>query len=154
MEEKAEGYFSDKKNWVSLLAVVISSISLIVAGTSLWWTYHNQQDQNHRWDALNLPRVELSEVGFIIWRELPPDEALKTDWGYKASLITKLEKRVVQQLYQIPYELVLFDTESSQIVPNTVSFFTVAKGKEEIARLNLREREAKIEFYKPTPSPK
>lgn len=86
------GFFSDPKNAISLFALLISITSLI-------WTLASQWEQNRRWDAVNLGRVELTDVGFIIWREISKEEALSTNWGYKPTLYSAVQNRVYKGQY-------------------------------------------------------
>ncbi len=123
-------FFADPKNAISLFALLISITSLI-------WTLASQWEQNRRWDALNLSRVELTDVGFIIWKEMSKEEALSTNWGYKPTLYSVVQNRIHQGKYQLPYELVLMDSDNKGI-PDSHGFFTLVEAQQEIARLGLK----------------
>jgi len=60
-----------------------------------------------QWDTLNLARVELTDVGFISWRELTRPEALRTKWGYKPDLYARQQPFFRSDTYSLPYQLVL-----------------------------------------------
>ena len=130
MTADTPSFFTDPKVAISLIAILISLSSLI-------WTFANQWEQNSRWDALNLGRVELTDVGFIIWKELSKEEALSTNWGYNPTLYSVVQERVHTGKYQLPYELILMDSNNVRI-PNSNGFFTLTEAQQEIERLKLQ----------------
>lgn len=139
MTTDTPSFFADPKVVVSLIAIVISLGSLI-------WTLANQWEQNRRWDALNLGRVQLSDVGFIIWKELSKEEALSTNWGYKPTLYSVVQDRVHLGKYQMPYELVLMDSNNVRI-PNSNGFYTLVEAQQETERLKPQTQPNVLKHY-------
>jgi len=130
MSSEAQRFFSDPKVALSVFAIFISAFSL-------FWTLANQWEQNRRWDMLNVGRVELTDVGFIIWKELSKEEALVTNWGYNPTLYSVVQDRVHRGKYQLPYELVLMTLDGSRI-PHSNGFFTLLEAEDEAKRLHLQ----------------
>ena len=139
MTTDTPSFFTDPKVAISLIVIVISLGSLI-------WTFANQWEQNRRWNALNLGRVELTDVGFIIWKELSKEEALSANWGYKPILYSVVQERVHRGKYQLPYELILMDSNNVRI-PNSNGFFTLAEAQQEIERLKLQGNPQVFKHY-------
>ncbi len=81
MSVNTQSFFSDPKVAISLFALIISIISLI-------WTFSSQWEQNRRWDALNLGKVELTD-GFIMWKEITREEAISMKWGYEPYCVNR-----------------------------------------------------------------
>lgn len=64
-------FFGDVKGPLALLAVIISVISLYA-------TISNQAEQNRRWEALNLGRIDLTDESFTMFKELSKEELGQT----------------------------------------------------------------------------
>lgn len=141
MSDDSQGFFSDPKVAISLLALLISIASLI-------WTLASQSEQNRRWDVLNLSRVELTDVGFIIWREVSKEEALSINWGHKPTLFAGIENRVYTGKYRLPYELVLVDSSTKNRITGSNGFFTLQEAEQEVLRLGLRATTSKPAVFK------
>lgn len=130
MADNTEGFFSDPKVAISLVALAISILSLI-------WTLANQWNQNKRWDALNLAKIELEDEGFIIWKELSKEEVLSTKWGYEPTIFQNIEDRRYTDRYQLLNCLALLDLGTNSRVPNSGIAFTLSEIEQEIIRLGL-----------------
>lgn len=128
-------------------SVVISLFALFIAVATFVWTIFTNAEQNRRWDALNVGRVELKDVGFIMWKEMSKEEATSTDWGYKPTIFSHAENRLHTGRYRIPYELVLVDPKSKKRIPGSHGFFTISEARKEMDRLNL-EKDFKPEIHK------
>ena len=117
--------------------VAISLFALLIAiGTSIWTIFTNAE-QNRRWDALNVGRVEISNIRFMMWKELSREEATSTDWGYKPILFSHAENGLHTGKYRVPYELFLADPNSMERIPGSNGFFTISEANAEMARLNI-----------------
>ena len=116
-------FFSDPKVILSLLAIIVSIVSLI-------WTLSNQWEQNRRWEEVNNANVEVKEMGFVRWKQMPKEEALSTDWGYNPVIYDNGDGA---QTF-LPYRLIARDQNGKQI-DNINPVFTVNDLNKEINRL-------------------
>jgi hypothetical protein len=72
--------FSDLKNNIAIIALIVSTISLI-------WTIRNQLRQNRQWTIINRANVELTKSKLVFFKECTLEEVNKKDyWGYKLTL--------------------------------------------------------------------
>ncbi len=128
----SQNFFTDPKVAISLFALLIAIATLI-------WTMFTNWEQNRRWDALNLGRVEIKDVGFIMWKEITKEEATSTDWGYKPTIFSHTENRIHTGKYRIPYELILVDPRTKKQLSGSNGFFTLAEAQAELTRLGIEE---------------
>lgn len=128
---KDVGFFSDPKVFISIAALIISLFGFV-------WTLFTNWDQNQKWEAINLGKLEISDVGFIMWKEFTREEATKINWGYNPTLFSYAEHRLHTGKYRIPYELILIDPSTLNKVKNCNGFFTISEGINEINRLGLK----------------
>lgn len=101
MSDNTQSFFSDPKVAISLLALVVSIVSLI-------WTLANQWNQNKKWDALNLAKIEVSDQGFVIWKELSEEQIRLMKWGYEPTIFQHNENRVYTGRYHLLNSLAFF----------------------------------------------
>ena len=120
-------FFSDPKVIVSLLAILISIVSLI-------WTLANQWEQNRRWEKLNNANPELKEVRLINFKEITAEEAHSTEWGYKPDIY---EKGEASNNYSLPYYLIARDSSNNKI-EGINKVFTLIQIKQELIRINYK----------------
>ncbi len=130
MSASNQSVFSDPKVIISLVAILLSAISLL-------WTFISNREQNRRWDELNLCRVELVDASFIMWKEINLKEALLIDWGYQPILFPHVENGLLTGKVRIPYELLLINPATQKRIPNSNGFFTISEAEQEIKRLGL-----------------
>lgn len=137
--------FWDPKIW-GLLLIFLGTLA--VGGGNFLYTWGVQQEQNHKWDALNAYGVELMDAGFVIYKQISEQERINTNWGYNPITLRFAKDRIISSQYQLPYELLLVKApimnEQFEQVPNSNYFFTVDEGKKEIERLGLQEGKFKI----------
>src|SRR5713101_4138207 len=134
-------FFGDVKGPLALLAVIVSVISLYA-------TISNQAEQNRRWEALNLGRIDLTDESFTMFKELSKEELDASDWGYIPFAFPRLEGRVVTQRMQLPYELVLWDANNKRRLPLSQGFFKLPEAQLEFARLGLDASQQSIQVLK------
>lgn len=132
-------FFSDPKVVISILALLVSIISVI-------WTLANQFDQNRRWDALNIAKVEFKEAKFYIWREMTKEEALKTQWGYEPLIVGSPE---AWNKLTLPYFLQLRDMATGVVVPHTNPVFTVGEAEAEARRVGFNSPVVLFRAFRP-----
>jgi len=130
MNNVTDTFWADPKIWIAILAVVISIIDFIFLSWFRW-------DQNRRWDALNIARVELSEVYFIAWEEIDRQTALTRQWGYSPSLFSIVKDHVHTDKFRTYEELVLWDPNHNIKIPHSNGFHTLNDAPLEIHRLGL-----------------
>jgi hypothetical protein len=136
---ESETFFSDPKVIVSILAIILSIVSLI-------WSLANQFDQNKRWDKLNAPNPEINEIRMTICKEISISEAQKLDWGYQPDLYGKGEATGIVYL---PYYLSLYNPESNEKIPRVNQVFTIDEAKQELLRLDYRGDINVFKHFKP-----
>jgi hypothetical protein len=124
----SSGFFADPKVVISLLAIVISIISLI-------WTLSNQFEQNRRWDLLNAPNPEFKEAKWVNFKEVSREDAMNINWGYEPNLYGKGE---ATNIYVMPYYLAIYDVVTEQKLNAANSVFTVQEAENEIKRINFK----------------
>lgn len=122
-----ETFFTDPKVAISIFALLVSIGSLI-------WTLFNQYEQNRRWDELNKARVELDDVGLLMWKEMSRDDAFKTDWGYNPEPINHIDGWLVTDRVRLPFELIFVGKDGKKI-PLSNGFFTLKEGEQETQRM-------------------
>jgi hypothetical protein len=138
MQENSN-FFSDPKVIISLLAILISTVSLI-------WTLANQWEQNRRWEKLNNGNPELKEVRLINWKELNESEAHSTEWGYKPDIYGKGE---AMDNYVLPYYLIVRDSTNNKI-EGINKAFTIVEIHQELQRINYKGKNIIInKFFRP-----
>ena len=120
-------------------AIAISLFALLIAIATFIWAIFTNAEQNRRWDALNVGRIEIKDVGFIMWKEMSKEEAISKDWGYKPTIFSHAENRLHTGRYRIPYELILVEPKSKKRIPGSNGFFTIPEAYTEMKRLNLDE---------------
>ena len=123
-------FFSDSKNVFSLIAILISL-------ASFYYTYTSQREQNKRWDALNLARIELIEQGFLVWKELSEHDASSVNWGYEPTLVQLIEGRKYRGRYQLLNSLSLIDIDTKTTIANSTHGYTLSDAVRELQRLGL-----------------
>lgn len=123
-------FWADPKIWVAILAVVISIINFIFLSQFRW-------DQNKRWDALNIARVELSEVYFIGWEEIDRQTAINRLWGYSPSVFSVVKNHVHTEKFLVLEELVLWDPIQNRKVTHSNGFHILSEAQLEMNRLGL-----------------
>lgn len=69
------GFFSDPKVIISLLALIISIVAFV-------WSLANQRDQNRRWNAINMANIVLREAKMLPWERIGLSEVKSRNWGY------------------------------------------------------------------------
>ena len=125
-----ESFISDPKLIVAIFALLISIINYV---TLSWYRW----DQNKKWEALNIAKVELDEVYFIAWEEFDLNVALTRNWGYKPSIFSIVEDKVHKSKYRKYEELILWDLEKKARVDGSNGFHIVEQGIHEGERLGL-----------------
>jgi hypothetical protein len=125
------GFWTDPKIYISILAIIISIVSLI-------FTISNQVDQNSKWDKLNQPNLILKEVKFLNWNEVTKDDALKTEWGYKPVLYQKTGSF---NHYVLPYFISIYKKDSNQRVSNANISFTINQIVAELNKLKIKSED-------------
>src|SRR5437588_11294074 len=113
--ELLKDFFGDVKGPLALLAVIISVISLYA-------TISNQAEQNRRWDALNLGRMDRTDESFTMFKELSKEDLDASDWGYIPFAFPRLEGKVMTERMQLPHELVLWDANNKRRLPLSHGF--------------------------------
>ena len=132
-------FFGDPKVIISLLALIISSISLI-------WTFANQWEQNRKWDNLNEGNPEIREVRLLNCKELSKEEAMSTPWGYDPTIYGKGE---ASDKFVLPYYLTLRDAATNLLVPNVNPVFTLPEIEQELIRINFKGKVIVYRLFKP-----
>ena len=141
MEDKS-GFFSDPKVLISILAIIISILSLL-------WTLANQFEQNRRWDKLNVANVVLKRAILKRYKIISKEYGLKTNWGYQPYIYGS----DVDDQYIIPYKLIAVDKISDKPITTINACYTTEEIKQELIRINykgdyliFRHFEPKFEF--------
>jgi hypothetical protein len=132
-------FLSDPKVILSIFALLISIVSLI-------WTIANQREENHRWDKLNSANIVIKEARMTKWKELTKDEAMKTDWGYEASIYSSGE---TSDVVQIPYHLVARDLTTKEKVIGVNPVFTIQDVREELIRVGYKNKVFITRLFRP-----
>jgi hypothetical protein len=139
MFKKTE-FFADHKNWLSLIAIIISVLGVI-------FTVYNQREQNRRWDALNTGSLEFMEAKMFIWKEITGEEAKSTNWGYKPLI---LNSRDSWQKYSLLCYLQMRDEKTGMPVPNANVVFTIPEVEDEVKRLHIKFPIVVCKVFRPT----
>ena len=137
MSQTAQSFWADPKVWIAILAVTISVIDLIALSWFRW-------DQNRRWDALNIARVELSDVYLIAWEELDRNIAVNRNWGYQPMIFSVIKDHVHTDRFRVYEELVLWDPTRNVRIPGSNGFHTLDESQAEIRRVGLGSEPATI----------
>lgn len=113
---KMQEFLNDPKNYLSIVAIVIS-------GFAIWFAYRNNieqqknnREQNRRWDNLNIGNVVVK--GANIGRYPPyTQEQMKTiNFGYEVFYITNFDD---SNSMMLPYSLIARD-EAKEYIPGKI----------------------------------
>lgn len=136
---ESHSFFGDPKVIISLLALLISGVSLI-------WTFANQWEQNRKWDKLNEGNPEIWEITFQNWKEFTKEQAMNMQWGYDPLLF---ERGEATEKYVIPYCLVLRDANTNERIPNSNPVFTIPEAELEMRRIGFNGNVILYRLFKP-----
>jgi hypothetical protein len=117
---------SDK---IAFLAILMSVGS---AALSLW-VFHRQ---NQQWRAINFPKVEVTDAGFVYWRVLSEEQLKEVRWGFTADVMPLMEKRQLTGRYGVPFKLVPYDPSQKKIVPS-IEALTLEELAEKLGKSGL-----------------
>ena len=123
-------------------------MAVIVSVISLYATISNQAEQNRRWEALNLGRIDLTDESFTMFKELSKEELGASNWGYIPFAFPRQEGRVMTERMQLPYELVLWDANNKRRLPLSNGFFKLPQAQLEFARLGINASHQSVQVLK------
>ncbi|GEM_PF-5763693 len=129
---------SNAKVWLSIISIFLSAG---FGAINYFYTRSVNQNQNERWDKLNIAEITLTDIGFLIQQKLSEQKAKQTNWGYKPLLFREIKDRVYTGYVQVPYALVLVrlpSNKSIELIPHGNFIFTLSEYSNEIKRLNLK----------------
>lgn len=136
---------SDSKNIISLIAIIISAMGTTI---SIYYTYSSQQDQNRKWNTLNLARIELISEGFIVWKTISFEERTSIIWGYEQTIFSEMDGRKYTGRYEILNCLVLVDPATGKQVPDTLVFHSVTQAQSEYMHIQSQSLRNSAEIWK------
>lgn len=120
-------FFSDPKIVISIIAIIISLISLI-------WTLSNQYEQNRRWDKLNAANIVIERAILKRYKSITKEKAMQTNWGYDPNIYGS----DFDDQYIIPYKLIAIDKTNEQQITKINSCYTLDEIKNELIRINYK----------------
>lgn len=132
-------FFSDPKVIISLLALLISLMSLI-------WTFSNQWEQNRKWDKLNEGNPEILEIRLQNWKEFTKEQAMNIQWGYEPLLF---EKGEASEKYVTPYCLIMKDANSNKKITNINPVYSIPEAENELKRIGYTGEVILYRLFKP-----
>lgn len=122
-------FFSDLKNNMAIIALILSVISLI-------WTIRNQIRQNRQWTILNQANVQLTKTKLLFFKECTHDEVNRKDyWGYKLTFYP--DDAFIK--FQLASYLIPKLNASSKPVEKFNPVFTVNDAANQLQRLGVNE---------------
>ncbi|MDE2342762.1 MAG: hypothetical protein KGL63_05115 [Betaproteobacteria bacterium] len=126
-------FFSDIKVLISLLAFVISVLTL-------GWGIVSKIEQDKRWRDVNSATLVLQEGKMLPVAKMASNEAAAKNWGYQPTLF-KGDLRSESFVYSV---LMLRDAKSAKPVEAAQQTDTADEALQEIARLNLQADEVNL----------
>jgi hypothetical protein len=135
----ASEFVNDFKKPVALIALIVASLALA-------HTIYYQYEQNRRWDALNMGRIDITDMGFVAFRTMTKDEILRTDWGFKPTFSYSVDDGVLSDKIKILFQAVLWDTVRDEPA-NRNAYLTASEARLAIERLKLNPDSTAIYLY-------
>ncbi|MDP3442662.1 MAG: hypothetical protein Q8T08_07330 [Ignavibacteria bacterium] len=137
---------SDSPNFFGDPKVIISILAIIISGISLIWTLANQWEQNRRWDKLNEGNPEIFEIKLSNWGEFTREQAKSIQWGYDPLLF---EKNEASSVFVTPNCLVMRSAQTGERIQNTNPFFTFEEGQNELKRVGFNGDAILFRLFRP-----
>lgn len=137
MNPSTDSPWTDPKLWIAILAIGIAVASFVFS----WWS---RIDQNKKWDALNVARLDVTNLFFIGWTEIEAEKVKSIDWGYTPYWISHLEGRVHTSKGILLDKLVLWDNVANSKIKGSGSFLTVIECLAKARDLGLDEAKFSI----------
>lgn len=126
------------------LPVVISILALGLSIFNSCVTYHFNNEQNMKWEALNQAKIAPSALTLIAYQELDTDAAMVKDWGYPITFAPVIKDGVYTGHSRVYNDLVFLDAQTSNRVVGCKTMVTVNDAIEEAHRLKLQMKDLKL----------
>lgn len=108
----------------------IAFLALVVGLGSFFYTCQVQHDQDHRWDVVNLARMDLRAIDLVVVKRVSQETASTFDPMYNWLVNRTVEKGVASEDFAVQYELAVVRTDKQPFEPFERPVYTRREAEE------------------------
>lgn len=138
---------TNKKSILKDFTFWFSIISLGVSLYTISSTISESKSQNKKWQAINIAKISVIDVKFLIWRKIDYKELCKGDWGYNPTATQYIDEPDYNpNEVLLPYKLVAVNKKTG-LPQQSTSSMKISELNQELLSGNLKLQDFDLKKY-------